>query len=409
MAQSVEINGKRLEESLRIMGRIGFVSDEQGISRLALGEAAREARELFVSWLEEENLEVRIDPIGNIFGIRPGRRDGDPVIAGSHLDTVHEGGAFDGALGVLAGLEVIRSLNEGKIETEHPVAVAAFTNEEGVRFQPDMMGSMVMAGKLPLEEALAARDDDGRTVGEELERIGFRGSDSVTPKAYLELHIEQGPVLEDEEKEIGIVEGIQGIAWWRCHFRGKAGHAGTTPIPLRRDALLGAADLCCRIRELAVELGENTVATMGRLAPEPDMVNVIPSRARCTVDMRQYDPELYEEGQKEVRQLVEEIANTHGLEAELEQMADARPVRFPPEVVEMVERHAQERGYSALRLPSGAGHDAQFMHYLCPTAMIFVPSIGGVSHTPVERTSYTDTARGCQVLCDSIVELARGA
>jgi len=401
----LRVDGRRLEESLRAMGRIGR-SSGGGVTRLALSDADREARDLLVSWFRGEGLDVRVDPVGNIFAVRGGASDSATVVMGSHLDTVRDAGIFDGALGVLGALEAVRTLNEEKVETEKPVAIAVFTNEEGARFQPDMMGSMVRAGKMSLGDALAAVDDDGASVREELKRIGYAGTDTLEPGCYLELHVEQGPVLHSRGLQIGVVEGVQGIAWWHGRYEGEANHAGTTPLELRRDALLGAADLCLGLRALAEKLGGGSVATMGRLRPAPDVINVVPGVADFTIDFRQVERGLFEEGRRRVEALVREVAGRHGLSWSLRVSADAKPVRFDPGMVGLVESKARGLGLSYARMPSGAGHDAQFMSYICPTAMVFVPSIGGRSHCPEEETGIGDCVNGAQVLLECALELA---
>lgn len=399
------VDGDRLWSSLMEMGQVGREGD--GVNRLALNDANKQGRELFTGWLRDEGLEVRVDRIGNIFGVREGADQGEPpVVAGSHLDTVSEAGVFDGALGVLSGLEIVRLLNQEDVETRRAVAVAAFTNEEGARFQPDMMGSMVFTGQLDVETAWAASDDDGVTVKDELQRIGYLGEDEFNAGHYLELHVEQGPVLHSEGLEVGVVEGVQGMAWWDGEYKGEANHAGTTPLHLRRDALLAAADLCCRLREKAEELGHDSVVTMGRLHPKPDIRNVVPGGAFFTVDFRQYERALYEVGQKQVVKLIEETSERHGLERHLVQTVDAKPVRFDREMVELVERKTKELGLSYKVMHSGAGHDAQFMSHVCPTAMIFVPSIGGRSHCPEERTLKADCVNGANVLLRCVLELS---
>lgn len=403
----IGINSQRLHESLQTMGQIGSKPARQGITRLALSDEDRQGRDLFVKWLTEAGLDVRVDPVGNIWGIRSGKDiTARPVMAGSHLDTVRNGGIYDGALGVLAGLEVIRTLNDNRVITEKPVAVTAFTNEEGARFQPDMMGSMFAAGVLDLDNALLSSDDDGITVQQALENIGYSGQDRLEASAYLELHVEQGPQLDLEGVQIGVVQGIQGIAWWQGAYTGEANHAGTTPLEYRKDSLLAASELCLSLRSLAEELGNSTRTTMGRLHPLPDVVNVIPSKSWFTIDLRQYDIRLFETAKKKVESLVSEIAEKHGLEYSLEQRVDALPIRFPLSMAHMVERVARKNGYSYRNMPSGAGHDAQFMHRICPSAMIFVPSSGGRSHCPEEFTSREDIDRGADVLLRSMLELA---
>lgn len=401
----LRVDGERLWGSLMEMGQVGRAGE--GVNRLALNDANKEGRDLFAGWLKDEGLEVRVDNIGNIFGVREGTdRDAAPVVVGSHLDTVREAGVFDGALGVLSGLEIVRLLNQHDIDTGRAIAVAAFTNEEGARFQPDMMGSMVYTGQLDVEKAWAASDDDGVTVKDELKRIGYLGSDRLETSRYIELHVEQGPVLHTEGLDIGVVEGVQGMAWWDGEYTGEANHAGTTPLGLRRDALLAAAELCIRLRETAERLGEGSVATMGRLHPKPDVRNVVPGGAFFTVDFRQYERELYEEGKGIVAKLIEEVAERHSLEVSLTQTVDAKPVRFDPGMVGLVERKTRELGLSYKVMHSGAGHDAQFMSHVCPTSMVFVPSIGGRSHCPEERTTKADCVNGANVLLRCVFELS---
>ena len=401
----LKVDGDRLKKALKEMGEVG-ATPSGGVSRLALSDADREARDLLVSWLRELNLKVKVDPIGNIFATRRGQEDSKPVVMGSHIDTVRDAGIFDGALGVLGALEVLRTLDDSDIETVKPVAVAAFTNEEGARFQPDMMGSMVYAGELGVEEAYESSDDDGVTVKQELSRIGYSGDDSLTPSCYLELHVEQGPALHSTGHKIGVVEGVQGIAWWHGGYVGQANHAGTTPLELRRDALLGASDLNVRLRALVEEMGEDSVTTMGRLSPSPDVINVVPGRADFTLDFRQYELSLFTEGKQRVEALVQEVAERHKLEWSLRQSADAQPVRFDTAMVDLVESKAKELGLSYMRMPSGAGHDAQFLSHVCPTAMVFVPSIGGRSHCPEERTSFSDCENGANMLLECVQQLA---
>jgi N-carbamoyl-L-amino-acid hydrolase len=387
------------------MGEIGRKGE--GVNRWALSDADKEGRDLFVDHLREEGLDVRIDKIGNIFGIRKGTNSLEsPIVVGSHLDTVKEAGVFDGALGVISGLEIIRLLNQNNIETGKSIAVGSFTNEEGARFPPDMMGSMVHTGELSLEDAWKTTDDEGVTVRDELQRIGYLGNDEFNAGHYIELHVEQGQVLHSEGLEIGVVEGVQGMAWWDGEYTGEANHAGTTPLILRRDALLAAAELCCKLRETAQDLGHYSVATMGRLHPRPDIRNVVPGGAFFTLDFRQYETDLYEKGQKEVVKLVEEIAGKHGIDFSLEQTVDAKPVRFDNGMVGLVEKKTKELGLSYKRMHSGAGHDAQKMSYVYPTAMIFVPSIGGRSHCSEERTTKVDCVNGANVLLQCVLELS---
>ena len=400
------INGARLGSSLAEMGRIGRRKGLNGVTRLALSEEDGKARDLLVSWMRSEGLKVSIDSIGNIFGVRGGLDPTlKPIIMGSHLDTVIDAGILDGAYGVLSALEVVKWLNEEGIETKHPVGVGCFTNEEGVRFQPDMMGSLVKTGGYPLERAYERRDDNDTTLKEALSGIGYLGSDNIEPEAYFELHVEQGPVLHKRGFQIGVVEGVQGIAWWRMRFHGEANHAGTTPLEMRRDAMAGVAELYYRLLE-SVAKRSNALCTMGKLRLEPSAINVIPSLADFTIDYRSYDYATFRDGKTDVERMAGEAARRRGLKLEKEITADTQPVHFRPEMVDLVEAEAKRRSYSTLRLPSGAGHDAQFMHTICPTAMIFIPSINGVSHAPGERSDPEDLERGANVLLDCALKSA---
>ncbi len=404
----MQVNSERLIDSLNQMSKIGFVSKEEGINRLALNGNDKKARDLFVRWLRNEGLNVTIDPIGNIVGIREGYLGlTDPVVMGSHLDTVSQGGAFDGAIGVLGGLEVIRTLNDNKLTTEKPVAVIDFTHEEGPRFNRNMMGSVALTGAIPLDEIYAMKDKDGVTVLEALKKTDYLGTDPwMKASRYLELHIEQGPVLEMEEKEVGVVEGIQGIVWYECFFEGESSHAGPTPLEARKDSLLGAADLFCHLRELAVSRKDGTVVTVGCCSISPNEINVIPGRTEFTIDMRQFDHNRFMEMKTLIKDLVRDIAEKHSLEWGMRLRTEVLPVAFNKEVVDVIESSTKKLGYSFKRMPSAAGHDAQLMHAVCPTGMIFVPSIGGISHSPKEYSRYEDIIKGTNVLLQSILALA---
>ena len=398
------INPRRLIATINTFGSLGRTS--QGTTRLTLTDTDKEARDQLVEWLRGESLDVKIDNIGNIFGTRRGTENQPPVVIGSHIDSVKNAGIYDGTLGVLGALEAIRQLNTQDIETRRPVTVAAFTNEEGARFQPDMMGSMVYTGAIPVEEAWSAADDDGVTVKDELQRIGYLGNDTIEAGNYFELHVEQGPVLDSEKLQAGVVEGIQGMAWWDATYTGEANHAGTTPLTHRHDALLATAEVCVGLREIAEHLGEGSVATVGRLHAQPDIRNVVPGETFFTVDFRQYRSEIYEKGQELVEKLIRETAEKHKLEHTLTQTVDAKPVRFDAGMVNLVEEKTMELGLSYKRMHSGAGHDAQFMTHICPTAMIFVPSIGGRSHCNEEKTMDQDLVNGANILYNCMLSLA---
>jgi len=403
---SLRIDPKRLESSIRTMGQIGFDAATGGRTRLALTDEDKAARDMLCGWMRDAGLDVRIDEIGNIFGVRAARDpDAPAVMMGSHIDTVRDAGMFDGVYGVLGGLEVIRTLNDNLISTERPVALAAFTNEEGARFQLDMMGSIFYTHVKPPEELYAVTDDSGRRVGDELLRIGYRGNRTVKAGNYIELHIEQGPRLDAEGIQIGAVEGIQGLAWWKGEYAGESNHAGSTPMEMRKDALLGAATLAAQLEKLAYGIGGGSVATMGRIRPEPDIINIVPGKCSFTVDFRQYEPALLEEGKRLVEDLLVSCAAARGLSCDFERIVDVAPVVFDKDMVSLIEAKALQLGFSVRRMYSGAAHDAQFLCPVCPSAMIFVPSRGGRSHCPEEWTDFEDAANGCNVLMQSVLEL----
>jgi N-carbamoyl-L-amino-acid hydrolase len=315
-------------------------------------------------------------------------------------------------LGVLAGLEVVRCLDDAGVRTRHPIAVAFFTDEEGARFAPDMLGSLVYVGGLDLETALAAVAIDGAVLGAELERIGWAGDAAVpgpVPHAYVELHIEQGPVLESEGVTIGAVTGVQGISWQQCTIDGQSNHAGTTPMSLRHDAAFVAAELVSIVRRVTQELGGTQVGTVGRMTFRPDLVNVVARQAVCTVDLRNTDASLLAEAERRVAAYAADVAAGEGTTLAWEQLARFDPVDFDPAVVDLVESTARRYGHSVMRMPSGAGHDAQMLARVCPAGMVFVPSVRGISHNPTEFTAPEDLEAGAQVLLDVMVELAGGA
>jgi N-carbamoyl-L-amino-acid hydrolase len=358
-------------------------------------------------------MEVRIDGIGNIVGVwSDGAAEpaAAPVMCGSHIDTVATGGRYDGAFGVVAGLEVVERLASARVRLRRPLAVAAFTNEEGSRFAPDMMGSLVSVGGMALEVALDTVGIDGRSVGEELARIGYAGPwpcPAVPPHAYVELHIEQGPVLEHEGVEIGVVTGVQGISWQELTLRGQSNHAGTTPMALRHDAGYVAARVATFVRDLAGELGGRQVGTVGRIELRPNLVNVVASSATMTVDLRNTDEAVLQEAESRLRAFVADAAAAEGVDVACRSLARFEPVAFDEGVQGRIEETARRHGHSTMRMPSGAGHDAQMFARVCPTGMIFVPSHRGISHNPAEYTPPAALAAGADVLLEVMMELAR--
>ena len=393
---------------LHALGQVGATGDG-GCCRLALTDADRAGRDLVCGWMRELGLQVQVDPIGNLFGLRGGREDLPPVMTGSHIDTVATGGRYDGNYGVLSGLTVVQALNDAGITTRRPLVVAAFTNEEGARFQPDMLGSLVFAGGLPLAAAHATRAIDGALLRDELQRIGYLGTAALPlyqPHAYVELHIEQGPVLDAEGLTIGAVRDLQGISWQALTITGESNHAGTTPMRLRHDAGHCAAAVAVFLRRLADGMGGNQVATVGALDLHPNLINVIAARAELTVDLRNTDEALLQQAEQRLAEFLVELARQEGVTIEARRLARFEPVRFDASVADIISRQAQRLGHPQRPMTSGAGHDAQMLARLCPAAMIFVPSVRGISHNPAEHTAPEHLAAGANVLLHTLLELA---
>lgn len=405
------INIERLIKRIKEMGGIGTLPGG-GVCRLALSDEDKAARHLLIDWMKELGLKVHVDVIGNIMGTRPGKENLPPVMTGSHLDSVGTGGLYDGPLGVLAGLEVVQTLNDNNIKTPRPLTIVNFTNEEGVRFAPDMMGSLVYAGGYSLEDALkaTAMDGSGDTVGRELKRTGFAGdAPAASPKngihAYLELHIEQGPVLASEKISIAAVEGVQGISWREYHLEGATNHAGTTPMNMRRDAGYAAASICHFVRQLSRKIGGKQVGTVGMMELSPNLINVVANKARLTVDLRNPDDEHLKKAEAELDRFVRKLAEKEHIDIHSKTLARFEPVVFDPALVDLIESSAKNLDLSVRRMFSGAGHDAQMMARICPTAMIFVPSKDGVSHSIHEYTEPSDIEAGTNVLLRTALSL----
>ena len=405
----------KLLEQLRELGAIGHDAAQGGRTRIALTDEEKAGRDLLVRWMRELDLEVRVDQIGNIFGVlHAAHPEGmaQPLMMGSHIDTVRNAGALDGCYGVAAGLAVVRAYRQAGLRPARAIVVAAFTNEEGVRYQPDMMGSLVYAGGMDVQAALNTVGTDGTRLGDELARIGYAGDmapGAIVPREYIELHIEQGPVLEAEGKLIGVVESLQGISWQKVTITGVANHAGTTPTQLRHDAGYAAAACVAFLREQVVGAApETTLATVGSLRLEPDLINVIPRRATFTVDLRDPDEQRLQAAERRLADFLATLAGREGVTVETEQLVRFEPVVFDAALADRIQAAAQRRGLPHRRMTSGAGHDAQMLARIAPSAMIFVPSRGGISHNPREHTDDDQLALGAQVLLDVVQDCLRG-
>jgi len=404
----IEINGTRLWKSLMEMAEIG-ATDKGGSRRLALTDLDRQGRDLFQSWCKEIGCTVSIDEMGNIFARREGRNpDLPPVQAGSHLDTQPTGGKFDGVYGVLGALEVLRTLHDHNHSTESPVEAICWTNEEGARFSPAMIGSGVWAGIFDLEFGHTRADPEGMTIREELERIGYLGNRpcrQTDVKAYYEIHIEQGPVLEAESKTVGIVTGGQGCNWYHLRLHGMASHAGTTPMAYRRDALQGAARIVSQLREEVLQQ-ENALVTVGTLNLQHDSINTIPGEVFFTIDMRHPDPAVLSGLDQNLRNLVEKVCREEKLEPEINLIWEAPTVTFDHECVGNVRDAAKSLGYSCREIVSGAGHDACQMSHVVPTGMIFIPCKDGISHNEIESAEPEHITSGANVLLHAMLQSA---
>lgn len=405
----LRIDIDRLIERLAALAEIGAIDGTEGCARLALTDEDRAGRDLVVSWMHDLDLDVTVDGIGNVVGVMAGTADDQPVMTGSHIDTVRTGGRYDGNLGVLAGLEVVETLQAAGVTPTRPLAVAFFSDEEGARFPPDMLGSLVYVGGMSVEEAHAIEGIDGTTVGAELDRIGYLGPEPLpgpAPHAFIELHVEQGPVLEAEGLTIGAVTGVQGISWAEVTVTGQSNHAGTTPMALRKDPGLVAFKVGAFVNELAHQLGAPQVATVGRIEMHPNLVNVVPASATFTIDLRHTDNDVLVEAERRTKEFLAATAAAEHCTIETRSLARFDPVVFDETVICAVERAAASQNRTVRRMPSGAGHDAQMLARVCPTGMVFVPSVDGVSHNPAEYTSPDDLEAGANVLLQVMLELA---
>jgi N-carbamoyl-L-amino-acid hydrolase len=404
----MRIDRGRLETSIDELGAIG-ATPRGGLTRLALTDEDRRGRDWMVARMREAGLRVTVDRMGNIFGERAGAAALPPVMMGSHVDSVPTGGKYDGQLGLLCALEAIRSLNDHRVATRHPVTLVIFTNEEGARFQPAMIASGVMAGKIALEDAYNARDKDGMRLVDELQRIGYLGPEPCVPRpfrAYLEMHIEQGPLLEEEKLSVGVVQGIVAISWSRLTLHGVQDHAGPTPMRIRHDALVAAAEVVGGVRGIARTVGGELVTTVGNLTVAPNIVNAIPGRVTLSIDMRDPRTETLDRARGLLDAVVREACEREGVRYELEHYWQMPYTPFAPDVIAAVERAATGVGARWRRIRSGAGHDAQYMAAIGPAGMIFVPSRDGRSHCEEEFTAIADIEDGANTLFLAAVDLA---
>lgn len=409
MHHYLQINGQRLIDSLFALGKFGAL-EGGGVCRLAATAEDKAGRDFVVARMKALGLDISVDTIGNVTGVYAGEEALPMVMMGSHIDTVGTGGLYDGNYGVMAGLEVIATLQEAGLRARRPLAVTFFTNEEGVRFQPDMMGSVVFAGEYPLEAALAAKDREGITLDEALRAIGYRGErrpGDMSVDSYVELHIEQGPILDKEGTDIGVVTGVQGISWQELTLTGVSNHAGTTPMSMRHDAGLAAAKIAVFARELALNLGGDQVATVGHISVKPNLINVIPNQVVMSVDLRNTDNAILKLAEQQLADFIATTAQDEGVKITSRSLVRFNPVIFADDIVNAVEDEAKRQGLSARRLPSGAGHDAQFMASVCPAGMIFVPCVDGISHNVNEHSDPKDLIAGANVLLQVVLQRAQ--
>jgi N-carbamoyl-L-amino-acid hydrolase len=405
----VRVNGDRLWQSLMELAKIG-ATQKGGVCRLTLTDLDRQGRDLVIGWAREAGLSVTIDKIGNVFMRRAGKNNAlPPIMTGSHIDTQPTGGKFDGNFGVLAGLEVIRTLNDYDIETEAPVELAFWTNEEGSRFVPVMMGSGVFANIFSLEHAYAATDIEGKTVRDELEKIGYIGTETPGNHpigAYFESHIEQGPILEDEGITIGVVQAVLGIRWYDCVVTGMEAHAGPTPMALRKDAMQVAAKVMQEVVAIAHRFGPHGRGTVGMVQVFPNSRNVIPGQVKFSIDFRNMTDALVDEMDAAIRAFAKQTEAETGLTIAIQLVSDYPAVPFHPDCKDAVRRAADKLGYSNMDIVSGAGHDAVYMAGLAPTGMIFIPCKDGISHNEIEDTLPEQVTAGANVLLHAMLERA---
>lgn len=406
---NLKVDGDRLWDSLMEMAKIG-ATPKGGVNRLTLTNLDRESRDLFAKWGADAGCTLSVDRMGSMFLRRPGTDDTlPPVMIGSHLDTQPTGGKFDGALGVLAALEIVRTLQDLDIKTKHPIEIVNFTNEEGSRFAPAMVASGVTAGLFDLEFGLSREDQDGNKLGDELQRIGYAGDAPVSGRpfhAFLEAHIEQGPFLEEDEMDIGVVTRANGQKWYEIVVEGFESHAGPTPMTRRRDALLGAAGIIEKVNEIGMTHQPGGCATVGMIQSEPNSRNVIPGRVFLTIDFRHPDQAALASMDAALREAVPQICAKRNVTGSITQIFDTAPLDFDAKCVAAVRGAAQKLGYTHRDVTSAAGHDAVHMGMVGPAAMVFTPCVDGISHNEAEDMTKEWAEAGGSVLLHAALELA---
>jgi beta-ureidopropionase / N-carbamoyl-L-amino-acid hydrolase len=404
--QKIQINGARLKQELERFAEFGR-TENNGVTRLSLSDEDRRVRDYFRTCCEELGMTVKVDDMGCMYATLQGTENKPPILIGSHLDSVKKGGRFDGVLGVLTGLEVVRTLVDQNIKPKIPITIVNFTNEEGARFEPSMMASGVLSGKFDKATMKAKKDADGTTFGEALKEIGYEGSVEnrlMEASAFLELHIEQGPILESEKQTIGVVECVVGMGCFEIEVTGESNHAGTTPMNMRKDALFAANNLINEIRTRLSSLDPDLVFTIGRVNVYPSIHTVIPNKVVFTLEARHKDMEIVNTFKAFVQSL-QNFSNNEGCEIKVTKLWDRETVWFEPELCNLLEQSAETLGYTHKRMVSGAGHDAQFIASYVPTAMLFVPSVNGKSHCEEELTSWEDCEKGVNVILDTVLNL----
>jgi N-carbamoyl-L-amino-acid hydrolase len=408
----VTLDRDRFVETMKTQAEIGS-TEGGGLHRLALSEEDRQIRDWFRDQLEALGVTVRVDEFGNMFGRREGTDpDAAPVLVGSHFDSQPYGGIYDGALGMIAPLELLRTLEDEEIQTQHPIEIVNWTNEEGSRFQPAMQGSGVWVGAHDIEEEYERTDDDGVRFVDELERIGYRGDRPAAPQeeyeAYVELHIEQGPYLELEDKDVGVVTGVVGFYWGAVTFHGEADHSGPTPMHFRNDALVAAADVITQVRRIPGTLGDRTVGTVGYVDVQPNSINIIPEEVTFTFGFRDPSDDIVETAKARALAEAEFAAEREGVDWEWERRHQSDSVQFSEKCIDAVQSSADDLGYDSMQIVSGAGHDAVHLAEVCDTSMVFAVSEGGKSHTEDEYTSWDDCYSAANTTANAVYRLANG-